>query len=48
MHAESPISPISTKQDKLIAARVLEDLPKVSEPAYARYQVVVQDELEKQ
>lgn len=48
LHIDSPESPISTKEDKEIARRVIEDLPKVSEPAYARYQVVFQGELEKQ
>ena len=30
LHLNSPVSPISTKQDKEIAKRVLEDLPKVT------------------
>lgn len=30
LHLNSPVSPISTRQDKEIAKRVLEDLPKVT------------------
>ena len=48
LHLDSPISPISTKEDKEIAKIVLADLPKVSELAYARHKSSVQEELQKQ
>ena len=48
LHLDSPVSPISTVEDKEIAKMVLADLPKVSEASFEEFKLFAKTELEKQ